>query len=158
MSDSHDRLLDALHRLAGTAAEQEGLELVDLTVRGSSRKRIVRVDIDRAGPRGIDVDDCRRVSVALGRLLDEDELLENRYNLEVSSPGIDRPIQSDDDVRRNTGRSVVVTTVEPVAGAQRHRGVLLGGDSTHWTLKTETEERLNIPRETIETAQQDAGF
>jgi len=158
MSESHERLLDALRRMACAAAEQEGVELVDLAVRGSSRKRTVRVNIDRAGPRGVDVDDCHRVSVALGRALDEDELLENRYNLEVSSPGIDRPIRSDDDVRRNTGRAVVVMTIEPVAGAQRHCGVLLGGDSTHWTLKTETEERLNIPRETIETAQQDAGF
>ena len=60
--------------------------------------------------------------------------------------------------KRNTGRRVLVTTSEPVAGSQQHRGVLLGGNAQRWTLETETKERLDIPRDTIETARQDAGF
>ena len=103
------------------------MELVELTLRGSSRRRTLRVDIDRPGPRGVDLEDCKRVSELLGAAIEaDDDLIDGSYVLEVSSPGIDRPIRSVDDIRRNTGRRVVVTTREAAEERRSVRGLLAG--------------------------------
>ncbi len=93
----HAELVSGLERLATRVTAEAGLELVEVSLRGSSRRRVVRVDIDRAGPDGVGLQDCQRVSEALGLELDREELLHSGYTLEVSSPGIDRPIRTPDE-------------------------------------------------------------
>ena len=122
----HEALLDELTQLAAGVAGELGVELVELSLRGSSRRRVLRVDIDRAGPRGIDIEDCKRLSNMLGDRIEESETLKDSYLLEVSSPGVDRPIQTADDIRRNTGRNIIVTTREPLNGQRSFRGRLEG--------------------------------
>ena len=90
----HEELVNALREVAQRVVEETGLELVELSLRGSSRRRLLRVDIDRPGPQGVDIADCKRVSDLLGEILENDELLEDSYVLEISSPGLDRPIRS----------------------------------------------------------------
>jgi len=158
VSSRHVELLGELRAAAERATEKTGLELVDLSLRGSSRKRLLRLDVDRAGPRGVDLDDCRAVSTALDQELEERELIQGEYTLEVSSPGIDRPIESADDIRRNTGRKIVVTTREPVEGSLLVRGVLLGGDGDALTLFRESGGEVRIPLHAIEKARQDASL
>jgi ribosome maturation factor RimP len=155
---SHAALLAALTRLAGRVCSEAGLELVDLDLRGSSRSRILRVDVDRAGPRGVDVEDCKRVSELLGVALDESDPIGGSYRLDVSSPGIDRPIRSADDIRRNTGRRIAVTTREPVEGRLTFRGVLLGSAEGALMLAEEGDRRVSIPLDRIEKALQEAPF
>lgn len=154
-------MLDALRRLASRAVEEAGLELVDLSLRGSSRRRTLRVDIDRPGPRGVDLEDCKRVSDLLGAAIDaEDGLIEASYLLEVSSPGVDRPIRSADDIRRNTGRRVVVTVRDSADGRRSFRGLLAGERNGAMILELEDEGRneIAIPLESVETARQDVEF
>src|SRR5262245_6074444 len=103
---------EAIRGLAAEAAGALGLEVVEATFHRSPGGGTLRVTIDRPGPSGVGIDDCQRFSGALERLLDERDPIEASYVLEVSSPGLDRPIQTDDDVRRNTGRRLEVEVRE----------------------------------------------
>ena len=151
----HEALLDELTQLATGVAGELGVELVELSLRGSSRRRVLRIDVDRAGARGIDLDDCKRFSNALGTLIEEGDTLRESYVLEVSSPGADRPIRTADDIRRNTGRNVIVTTREPLDGKHSFRGRLEGERDGTMRLTGDGSSQIGIPLELIENARQD---
>ena len=154
--DRHEKLVCDLHDLATGVARAEGLELVELTVRGGGGRRLLRVDIDRCGPRGVDLADCQRISNALGAALDENDLISGRYTLEVSSPGIDRPIRTADDIRRNTGRMIRVSTTEPDdAGRREFRGILVGGDRDVLRLEEQPGQEVSIAMRQVHMARQD---
>jgi ribosome maturation factor RimP len=154
----HEALLGELGDVVSEVLSGLGIELVELVLRGSSRRRVLRLDIDRAGPRGVDLGDCQRVSKAVGERLEGTDLLDDGYLLEVSSPGVDRPIRSADDIRRNTGRKVVVTAMDPIEGRRSVRGVLRGSAGGVLTLVTEDEVEVSIAIENVEIARQDVGF
>jgi ribosome maturation factor RimP len=116
---------------------------------------MIRVDIDRAGPQGVSLDDCKRVSRALEAALDVYEPLGSRYVLEVSSPGLDRPIRTADDLRRNRGRRVEVTTSEPFGGRTGLRGVLLESDGTCLRLREDELGELSLPLGQVAFARQE---
>jgi len=154
----HAVLLEKLERLVAKAVGDVGLELVELSLRGSSKKRVLRLDIDRVGPAGIGLEDCRLASRHIGAALEETGLIQNSYVLEVSSPGIDRPIRTDDDIRRNAGRRIQIETVEPIEGRKRFTGVLVGGEADWLELRIDNEEVLKIPRDRIQVARQEVSF
>ena len=154
----HAVLLVELERVVAKVVGDVGLELVELTVRGSSKKRVLRLDIDRAGPAGIRLEDCQLVSGSIGAALEETDLIESSYVLEVSSPGIDRPIRTDDDIRRNAGRRVQIETIEPIEGRKTFAGVLMRGEADWLEIRIDEEEILKIPRDRIQMARQEASF
>ena len=159
----HAVLLQELERVTRRAIEPLGLEVVELSLRGSSRKRVLRLDIDRAGPEGVGLEDCQRASGAIGEALETDDLIESAYTLEVSSPGIDRPIESEDDIRRNTGRRVDVRLKEPIDESLQFIGVLVGGEKDWIELQIDTDENsedsiLRIARDRVESIRQDTSF
>ncbi len=154
----HDILLEELGRLAGKVISEAGLELVELSLKGSSKKRVLRLDIDRPGPGGVGLEDCQLVSRQVGAALEESDLIPSSYVLEVSSPGIDRPIRTDDDIRRNAGRRVRIQTTEPIAGRKVFAGVLIGGEAGWVELRIDDTEVLKIPRDRIQVAHQEASF
>ena len=132
---------EALGRLRATAARiaaSYGLEIFDLQFRRESIGWVLRVILDRSTPAGsaaedpVSIDDCRRVSEDLSALLDiEDDLtagLERKYTLEVSSPGLDRPLRGEADYRRFTGRLAKIVTSQPVDGQTHFAGRLSGVD------------------------------
>jgi ribosome maturation factor RimP len=151
-------LLERLERLVASVVEDLGLELVELTLRGSSKRRVLRLDIDRAGPDGLGLEDCQLTSKRLGTVLEEEDAIQGSYVLEVSSPGIDRPIESDDDIRRNTGRRIRIETTEEVDGCKEFHGVLVGGEANWLELRTDDETVQRIPRDRIHAARQDITF
>lgn len=154
----HEQLLGELRRIASRVAEEAGVELVDLALRGSSNRRRLRVDIDKSGPRGVDLDDCQKVSKALGAALEEADPIGGSYVLEVSSPGADRPISSADDFRRNIGRRIVVTTEDPEQGMRSIRGLLLGEMNGCLKLAEEGNGEVEIPLGKVRIARQDIGI
>lgn len=111
-----------------------GYELVDVQWSGTARRPLVRIRIDRPGSgrgaapaEGVTVEDCARVSRALEGWLDGLRAMPERYVLEVSSPGVDRPLNRARDFRRFAGRTVAVKGDGPLAGrATRLEGELLG--------------------------------
>jgi ribosome maturation factor RimP len=147
-----------IRELARPILEGEGLELVDLALKGSPGRQVLRLDIDRAGAEGVDLADCQRVSRALEQALDREETMPGSYSLEVSSPGLDRPIRSADDFRRNTGRRIVVTTSADDAGQREHHGTLLGCRDGELRLEGNDRVELRIPLESVISARQDVGF
>ncbi|MCP3978052.1 MAG: ribosome maturation factor RimP [bacterium] len=154
----HEQLVSAVNELTRDVVAQVGLELVEIRLRGSSRRRTLRVDIDRAGPAGINLDDCQRASHAIGEALEESDLIPGSYVLEVSSPGADRPIQSAEDIRRNTGRKILVETDDPEAGRKTYRGVLLGSADGGLSIRDSENQEVHLPLETIQIVHQDVGF
>lgn len=98
--------LKAVEDLARELAAALGLEVVSFVFHSQGRHSQLRIDLDRSGPVGVDLGDCERLSRALDERLDGSGLLDTTYELQVSSPGIDRPIRTPDDFRRNAGRRV----------------------------------------------------
>jgi len=109
--------------------ESMGLELVDIEYKPEGHGRVLRLYIDKPG--GVTLDDCSTVSRELSELLDVEDFIRERYTLEVSSPGINRPLKTDSDYRRYTGRLVKIRTSELLADEAGNRrktflGELLG--------------------------------
>lgn len=110
--------------LAGPTAESLGLELVDVEFVREAGEWYLRIYIDKPG--GVGHGDCEAVSHAVGAGLDELDPIPQNYFLEVSSPGIERPLKKDADFIRFSGRMVVLHTFSPVEGSKRWEGVLEG--------------------------------
>ncbi|MPZ72273.1 MAG: ribosome maturation factor RimP [Nitriliruptorales bacterium] len=87
-------------------ADQAGLDLIDVQVKGAGARTLVRVTVDRKG--GVDIGSCQRLSGDLSRALDESDPIASRYQLEVSSPGITHPLREQRDFDRVEGRVVSV--------------------------------------------------
>ncbi|MCF6285448.1 MAG: ribosome maturation factor RimP [Candidatus Hydrogenedentes bacterium] len=104
---------------------EQGYELVDVELTGVGGVRILRIYIDKETG-GIVHQDCTAVSQLLNPLLDADNFISDNYILEVSSPGIDRPVRKPKDFERFAGESITVTTLSPVLGQKEFIGVLRG--------------------------------
>jgi ribosome maturation factor RimP len=148
-------LADALRPLVERVVESKGLELVELVMKGSRGNLLLRVDIDRPGVPGVNVEDCRTVSRELSVALDDADLIPSRYVLEVSSPGIDRPIRTLDDIRRNTGRRVSVATLDERNSKRSYRGRLLGHDDGCLVLSDDEQGEIRLPLDGIVEARQE---
>lgn len=114
--------------------EALGFEFVELERAGSKARPILRLRIDRPDStpgQGVTVDDCARVSRALETYLEEAEAVASRYVLEVSSPGVERPLVRPRDFARFAGRRILLRGYAPLAGRDRRlEGELLGLDAS----------------------------
>ena len=115
---------EEVRQLATTLAEEEGFELVDVEFLVQGGRRIVRVLLDRPG--GIRVADCASFSRRISDCLDMNQTINGRYALEVSSPGMDRPLKSLEQLQRFAGQRASFTTVEPHDGRRHYEGEILG--------------------------------
>ena len=106
---------------------EQGYDLVEVEVTGQGGVRILRIYIDKE-PGGIRHVDCATVSQLLNPLLDADNFISDNYILEVSSPGIERPVRKSKDFERFTGESITINTISPVLGQKKFTGVLRGFD------------------------------
>jgi len=121
---------DQLERDIERRIDELGYELVELERAGSKARPILRIRVDRPGANetsGVTVEDCTRVSRGLETWLDELPGLSERYTLEVSSPGVERPLTRPGDFERFAGREVLVKTVRKLGnGSKRVEGELIG--------------------------------
>ena len=97
--------------LAGQVAEGQGVELFDIEILGKG-KSLLRIVIDKED--GITLNDCEKFSKSLEALLDVENLITARYTLEVSSPGLDRPLRRFDDFEKNRGKLARIVTGEKI--------------------------------------------
>jgi ribosome maturation factor RimP len=138
-----------VERLAAAAAGRHGLAVAGLDVLGEGRRTIVRVSVEAEG--GVSVERCAEVAEELGRALDLHDPIPHAYTLEVASPGLDRPLRTEDDFRRFAGRKVEVTTHEAVDGRRRWKGRLGGLEGGRVVLEAEGEI-VRLPLEGIARA------
>ena len=133
-----------------------GFELVDLDWAGSSVRPVLRLRVDKYDSvpgRGLTVEDCARISRELEPWLDSHESLSERYVLEVSSPGVDRPLKQAGDFNRFRGEQVVLQGHEILAGRnKRLQGELLGLEVTAVRLRLLDGEEIAVPKSEIRKA------
>ncbi|HWI40122.1 MAG TPA: ribosome maturation factor RimP [Verrucomicrobiae bacterium] len=131
------------------------MELVDLEYKREGRSMVLRLFIDREG--GVSLDDCADVSREVSAVLDVEDVIPGAFNLEVSSPGLNRPIRKPEDYARFTGRLVKIRTyelLEDEAGNRRKTflGDLLGLERGVVRLKLREGQHASIPLEKIAAA------
>jgi ribosome maturation factor RimP len=115
--------LERVRAITERVAASSGLELVEVELRGGGKSRMLRITIDKPG--GVTHEDCANLSREVGTILDvEDAVPGGSYLLEVSSPGLDRPLTRATDFERFAGSLVKLTTREPVNGSQHFEGRL----------------------------------
>jgi ribosome maturation factor RimP len=118
--------------------EAEGLELVEVVFAGEGARRVLRVTVDRPG--GIDIDALASLSRRVSHHLDAEGFEPGPYALEISSPGIERPLTRPDQFRRFVDARIRVKTTVSVAGSRSHTGTLREADDEGVTLAAEQGE------------------
>ncbi len=124
MSSGRDTIAERVAGMARPIAARWGLQVVDVEVLGEGPRTVVRVLAE--GLDGVTVNELARVSESLSSQLDAQDLIGHAYTLEVSSPGLDRPLRSEADFTRFAGRTVEIWVDPPVEGRRRFKGRLLG--------------------------------
>jgi len=168
-STRHDGIA-RLHDAATRVAASFGLEIFDLQMRRESIGWVLRVVIDRPAPaepaagggeEPVGIEDCKRVSQDLSVLLDvEPDLVDGfdrEFTLEVSSPGLDRPLRGEPDYRRFVGRLAKIVTREPVNGQSHFAGRLAGVEEGN-VLVTEGRRTHRVPLSLISRARLEVEF
>ncbi len=103
---------------------KQKMELVDLEWRRERIGWVLRLYIDKPG--GVTIKDCVKISEIAGKFLDKKNLIHHSYNLEVSSPGIERPLKSKEHFERFVGEKAKITLKEPLSGRRNFTGIILG--------------------------------
>lgn len=127
--------------------EANNFELVDVEYVKEGANWYLRAYIDKEG--GITVDDCEVVSRALGELLDKKDFIDGAYILEVSSPGLGRPLKKERDFERSLGDEVEVRTYKAIDKQKEFVGILKAYDKESVTLEFQDETEMNIARADI---------
>ena len=127
--------------------EERQFELVDVEFVKEAGNWFLRVYIDKPG--GITIDDCELISRALSDKLDEEDFIVESYILEVSSPGLGRPLKKEKDFVRSQGQSVEVKLFRPIEKQKEFTGILISWDKDTVTLEFEEEAVLTIERANI---------
>lgn len=117
-------MIDRVNVLIAGYLEQNGIELVEITYRREGGGMTLGLLVDT--PTGISIAECEALSNYLSEQLDEENVIHDRYLLEVSSPGLDRPLTTDRDFRRVMGKRLDVTTFEAIDMRKTHEGNLIG--------------------------------
>ena len=157
--DVIERVRDAAVRVAGSY----GLEIFDVQFRREASGMVLRVRIDRPGPaasadESVSVDDCASVSRDLSAILDVEDIVPTAYTLEVSSPGLDRPLRTVDDYRRFAGRRAKVVMREPIEGQGFVKGRLAGMDGDDVLVDADDGRRRRVPVGLISRANLEVEF
>lgn len=142
---------ESLRALAEPVVTDEGLDLVELEVRGSSGSRLVRLRVDRKG--GVPLEACQRVSQRLSALLDAEDPIAGRYTLEVTSPGVDHPLRGRRAFERVEGRTVELSRDAGDGRLASVRGVVVSAEEDEVVLDVQSE-RVGVPYDQVVKARQ----
>ncbi len=147
-----------VHRIAESIAKALRLEIVEVECHGKGAKTIVRVIVEKEG--GVGIQDCEQFHHSLGRALDATDPVPHAYRLEVSSPGLDRPLKQRKDYDQAVGRNIRVKVRDPIQGKGTFVGQLAEVDDRGITLqvpvrKSRTHRRVALEWETIAQAKRE---
>lgn len=126
-----------------------GYDLIEIEHFPNPKHGVLRLYIDKED--GITIDDCSQVSRQISALIDVEDPVRGQFNLEVSSPGMDRPLRKLRDFQRFCGSKVKLKTTVPLEGQRNFSGRLLEADEEKLVIETETEE-ITLPMTAIEKA------
>jgi ribosome maturation factor RimP len=149
MNEWTQKFIANVELLAEPLLKSEGIRLIDVEYRKEPKGRVLRVFIDKQG--GVTLDDCAIVSNQLGDILDAKMDYDEPYHLEVSSPGLDRPLTKPKHFVYFEGRPAVIMTNRPVQGKKHFKGVLAGFSEGVVRLLVD-DQPVAVPYETVAKA------
>jgi len=152
-----------IRAMASRVAESYGLEIFDVQFRREGHGMVLRIQIDRPGPastaeESVSVDDCANVSRDLSAMLDVEDVVPTQYTLEVSSPGLDRPLRRAEDYQRFAGRRAKLVVRQAVDGQTFFRGTLGGVDAGDVLIDADDRKRHRVPLGAITRANLEVEF
>lgn len=150
------KIEDAVAEIASPIIAKNSLELVDVEFIKEGANWYLRVYIDKPG--GVNIDDCQAVSEELSEKLDKLDPIEQSYFLEVSSPGLDRPLKKDKDFERFKGETVEVKLFQPIDGKKVFEGQLLGLIDNKIAIQLSNNEILKFDRDKAATVRRAIKF
>lgn len=139
-------MLSIVNKISYDIAESLGYELVDIEYVKELGSYFLRIYVDKVG--GITLDDCQKMSEGLSGKLDGKDPISGEYYLEVSSPGLDRPLKTDKDLNRNLEKDVELKLYKPFGNKKIYEGELKSYSKDEITLK-QNDNLVSIPREYI---------
>jgi ribosome maturation factor RimP len=160
-------VVERVREAAARIAADYGLEIFDVQYRRESGGMVLRVQIDRPGSgataeESVSVEDCARVSRDLSAVLDVDDVVPAAYILEVSSPGLDRPLRGEADYRRFAGRRAKIVMARPVDGQGYFKGRLAGlegaGDTLLIVIDADDGRQHKVPLAVVTRAHLEVEF
>ena len=146
-----DEIITGIYQLIEGILQGTGLELVDVQYRREAWGWVLRIFIDKKG--GITIEDCTTISRQAGDLLDAKNLIPQAYQLEVSSPGLNRPLKSEEDWKRFIGETIILKTSCPIEQRKNFKGKLIGYnngtivmdiDGKHCSIPYKIVEKANV--------------
>ena len=158
-----ETVVDKVRAIAERVAAGYGLEIFDVQFRREAPGMVLRVRIDRPGPASteedsVSVHDCSNVSRDLSAIFDVEDIVPTAYTLEVSSPGLDRPLRRADDYRRFAGRRAKLVMREPVDGQTYFKGRLGGVEDSYVLIEGEDRRTHRVPLGVIARANLEVEF
>jgi ribosome maturation factor RimP len=133
----------------------EGMELVEIEYRREAKGWVLRLYIDKEG--GVSIDDCTHISQEIGRSLDVEDFILTPYTLEVSSPGLTRPLKSEKDFTKYRNHLINVKTFDPIENRRRFKGRLLGISENRIEIEVD-EGIIHIPLANVAKANLEIDF
>lgn len=156
-------IAEKVKKLVAPIVAAKQLELVDVEFKREGRVNYLRIFIDK--PEGVTIDDCQTISRECEVVLDVENIIRTQYVLEVSSPGLDRPLRTKEEYKRFRNRLVKITTFQAIQRQKKILGYLQGiTDGTAETPSLVTirtldgEEEIQIPYEMIASARLEVEF
>ncbi len=127
--------------------EKMGFELVDVEYVNEGGNYYLRAYVDKEG--GITINDCEAVSRAFNEKLDEEDFIEGAYTMEISSPGLGRPLKKEKDYVRSMGKELEIHTYKPINKQKEFFGILKAYDKNTVTIETEDEEEITFQKKDL---------
>lgn len=145
MESREAQIIAEVWRLVEPVIQADGMDLIEVEYRREPHGWVLRLYMDQAS--GMSVDDCARISDVVGDLLDVSDVIPNPYHLEVSSPGLDRPLRRPEHFQAQVGKVIEARTIDPIDGRRKFRGILREVSGEMITVDCDGREyRIPIPQ------------
>jgi ribosome maturation factor RimP len=151
-----DSFLEKIGEMVEPVVQSEGFELVDLQFMKGGKQSFIRIFIDKEG--GITLDDCQNISSQVGALLDVEDIIDCHYILEVSSPGLDRPLKKEADFIRCKGKMIRLFLRDPLEKRSEFSGKIIDFKDNYLILEEKKVGKMIVPFEKIKKAQIEIEF
>ena len=153
----HDsmEITERISELAAEYLKQNNMELIEIIYRREQGGMALRITVDTQD--GVTIDECEALNNYLSELLDREDIIQEHYLLEVSSPGLDRPITTDRDFERSMNKELEITTYEAIDMRKTHEGKLIGMDKDKIVIESNGISTV-MPREKIARARLNIRF
>src|SRR5579863_5609791 len=139
-----------IEEIAQRVAQSEGIEVVEVEVKGGGKNQFVRISIDK--PAGVSHADCEMISHDVGTILDVEDVVPGHYTLEVSSPGVERKLLKPNDYIRFQGKKAKIVLRQPLDNQRHWEGKLAGLEDSTVSLEVGADRVLRFPLSQVERA------